>query len=412
MSFRRRAAAAAVRLGAPAATGQRRLRGQPTQRRGLSDGPIPGELGEYSVVYHDRTHNHMSAKFVEGMQGLSSLLKEAFGASAVAVVPGSGTFGMEAAARVFGDDAHCLVVRNGFFSFRWSQIFDEGRFAKSHSVLKARAADDDPRQPAFEPPPVEEVCARIRSERPRLVCCPHVETSAGLMVSPEYIKAIASATHEVGGYFLLDCIASGCMWIDMPSLGVDIAISAPQKGLAGPACAGFVMMNDRAREVVLSGKGSSFAMSLKAWLGVMENYEKGVASYHATPPTDALLHTRAGLAGIKALGWDRARDRQAELGSKMRALLREKGYKSVAADSCAAPSVAVFYCQTPGCGCQGACTIAGRFKKGGVQIAAGVPLKVDEPAPFNTFRFGFFGIDKLQDPDAYVSRLAKVLDGL
>eukprot|EP01065_Artemidia_motanka_P034584 TRINITY_DN4216_c0_g1_i1.p1 TRINITY_DN4216_c0_g1~~TRINITY_DN4216_c0_g1_i1.p1 ORF type:complete len:422 (+),score=137.02 TRINITY_DN4216_c0_g1_i1:53-1267(+) len=378
-------------------------------RRGLADGPLPGELAEYSVVYHDRTLNHMSPKFVQCMQDISSMLKEAFNANTVAVIPGSGTYAMEAAARAFGTGEHCLVVRNGFFSFRWTQIFDAGMFAKSHEVINAEPADDDKARPAFAPPAVDKVVAAIRAQKPALVCCPHVETSAGIIVTNEYIKELAAATKEVGGLFLLDCIASGAVFPDMEALGIDLLVSAPQKGLAGPACAGMVLMNQRARERLDQVKGSSFAMGLKQWTSVMENYEKGVATYHATPPTDALMGVRDGFAQMKALGLTNASARQWELGKRMRGLFESKGYKSVSADQNAAPGILVCYCK-PDCGCEGPCTIAGKFKKNGVQIAAGVPLKVGEPEPFKTFRMGYFGVDKLSDVDGYVNRLSQVLD--
>ena len=97
----------------------------------------PQGLLEYSVVYTDRALNHMSQSFQGVMNDISSMLKEAYNAEAAVVVPGSGTFGMEAVARQFATGKKCLVVRNGWFSFRWTQIFDMGNIPTSHSVYKA-----------------------------------------------------------------------------------------------------------------------------------------------------------------------------------------------------------------------------------------------------------------------------------
>ncbi|KAJ9473691.1 hypothetical protein DIPPA_17049 [Diplonema papillatum] len=370
---------------------QRRCKGVQTR---------PGELAEYSVVYSDRALNHMSPTFIDTMQQISASLKRAYtGAATVAVVPGSGTFGMESAARQFATGKKALVIRNGFFSYRWSQILDQGRIASETTVLKARPTSDSA-EPQFEPCPIEEVEATIRSQKPDIVFAPHVETSAGMILSDCYIARVAAAAKEVGALFLLDCIASGTSWVDMGALGVDILLSAPQKGWSGPASSGFVMLNERARTLLDSTTSSSFALDLKTWVTVMEKYEQGGHMYHATMPTDSLRGFTTVLRELESFGYEKAKERQALLGQQMREMLKARGYTSIAADSCAAPSVVV---------CYGKPELVGQLKGCGLQVAGGVPLMVDEPKPFNTFRFGFFGLDKLEDPEAYVQLLDQSL---
>jgi len=363
----------------------------------------PDGLLEYSVVYTDRSLNHMSGSFQSVMNDISSTLKRVYNASSVAVVPGSGTFGMEAVARQFATDKRTLVLRNGWFSFRWTQIFEAGSIPASSEVLMARMVDDGP-QSAFVPAPIEEVVAAIADTRPDVVFAPHVETSAGLMLPDDYIRAVADAVHAVDGLFVLDCIASGTIWVDMAALGVDVLISAPQKGWSGPPCAGLVMMSQRARTVLDTTTSTSFAADLKKWTEIMEAYENGGHAYHATMPTDALTQFRAVMKETEDYGFDRVKAEQQELGDKVRATLAARGIKSVAADGFTAPGVVVSYTDDPGV------KSGAKFAAAGVQIAGGVPLRCGEPEDFSTFRLGLFGLDKLHNIDRTVALLDEALD--
>ncbi len=365
----------------------------------------PDGLLEYSVVYTDRALNHMSRKFQGVMRDISAVLKEAYGARSAIVVPGSGTFGMEAVARQFATDRHCLVIRNGWFSFRWSQIFEMGRIPKSCTVLKARRARPGAQEP-FAPPPVDEVVAAIRAEKPAVVFAPHVETAAGLILPDDYLRAIADATHEGGGLFVLDCIASGAMWVDMRATGVDVLVSAPQKGWSGSPCCAFVMLSELARERIDGTTSTSYAADLKKWLQVMETYEAGSHVYHTTMPTDALARTRDAMLETRARGFAKLRAEQEQLGAAVRALLERHGYKSVAAAGFKAPCVVVSYTDDPGL------ATSKTFLDLGLQTAAGVPLQCDEGADFKSFRIGLFGLEKLGQTERSVAPLEHALQAI
>ncbi|BAL94512.1 aminotransferase class V-fold PLP-dependent enzyme [Rubrivivax gelatinosus] len=365
----------------------------------------PDGLLEYSVVFTDRAVNHMSQKFQRVMRDLSATLKEVYGAHAVAIVPGSGTFGMEAVARQFATGRKALVIRNGWFSYRWTQIFEMGAIPAEHAVLKARPVAEGARQP-FAPAPVAEVVATIRAQRPDVVFAPHVETAAGILLPDDYLKAVADAVHEVGGLFVLDCIASGAAWVDMRATGVDILISAPQKGWSGSPCCAFVMFSERAREAIGATTSTSFAADLKKWLQIVDAYESGGHAYHATMPTDALTRTRDVMLETREIGFAKLRDAQFELGRRVRALLAERGLPSVAAPGFEAPGVVVAYTDDD------SIQTGKAFVAQGLQTASGVPLMCDEPAGFKTFRIGLFGLDKLLDVDAAVARLVKALDAV
>lgn len=369
---------------------------------GLLPDVDPDGLLEYSVVYTDRSVNHMSEPFQRAMRDISTTLKQVYHADSVAVVPGSGTFGMEAVARQFAAGQHCLVIRNGWFSYRWTQILDAGSIPQSHSVLKARAMEEGT-QAGFAPAPIEEVVATIAAERPAVVFAPHVETSAGMILPDDYIARVAEAVHEVGGIFVLDCIASGAMWVDMEELGVDVLCSAPQKGWSASPCAGLVMMNSRARTLMDSTTSSSFACDLKKWTEIMEAYEAGGHAYHATMPTDALIVFRNVMFEAKLYGFEKVKTEQGELGVRVRGLLAERGFKSLAAPGYEAPGVVVCYTDDPDL------KNGKKFAEAGIQIAAGVPLACDEPDDFSTFRIGLFGLDKLHNIDRTVALLDKTL---
>ena len=359
-------------------------------------------LLEYSVVFTDRSLNHMSRTFQGVMKDISATLKVVYRADAVIVVPGGGTFGMEAVARQFATNRSCLIVRNGWFSFRWTQILDAGGIPSASAVLKARIVDHD-EQPAFAPVPVEEAAERIRTTKPDVVFAPHVDTSSGMILSNEYIRAVADSVHSVSGLFVLDCVASGAIWVDMETTGVDVLISAPQKGWSSSPCAGLVMLSALARERIESTISTSFAGDLRKWLQIMEAYEEGGHAYHATMPTDALTRFRDTMKETEAYGLERARANQQELGDRVRALLVNKGIKSVAAQGFQAPGVVVSY--TNDAGIQN----GKRFADAGLQIAAGVPLQCDEPDDFQTFRIGLFGLDKLCNVDRTVATLDRAL---
>ena len=368
--------------------------------------PDPDGLAEFSVVFTDRALNHMSARFQGVMRALSRSLKRVYGAHAVAIVPGGGTFAMEAVARQLtpAEGPAALVVRNGWFSFRWSQILD-AMGAPEPTVCRAAQVADAPQAP-FAPPAAGAVADAIATHRPPVVFVPHVETSAGMVVPDDWIRTVADATHAVGGLLVLDCIASGALWVDMAELGVDVLISAPQKGWSAPAAAGLVMLSEAATERVRATRSSSFAGDLGRWLGIMEAYEGGGHAYHATMPTDALAAFADAVAATEAFGFSAARAAQVELGARVRALLADRGYPSVAAPGFAAPGVVVCYAPNEE-------VRSGRaFRAQGVQIAGGVPLRCGERADFATFRIGLFGLDKLQDLDGTVARLAAALDGI
>ncbi|PRB00743.1 aminotransferase class V-fold PLP-dependent enzyme [Microbacterium sp. MYb64] len=363
----------------------------------------PDGLLEYSVVFTDRSLNHMSARYVSVMQSVQSDLRAAYRATTTAIVPGGGTYAMEAVARQLATGRRCLIVRNGLFSYRWSQILDTGGIAQNTVVCTARPESDDA-QSAWAPAPIEEVVAAIRAQRSEVVFAPHVETAAGILLPDDYVRALADAVHEVGGLLVLDSIASGALWVDMEALGVDVLLSAPQKGWSGSPGAGYVMLRGAGREAVTSRTSSSFAIDLARWLWISEEYVAGRAPYHATMPTDTLAHNAVAMTETRERGFDTLRAAQWDLGTRVRALLAERGLPSVAADGFASPSVAVVHTTDPGL------RTGVLFREQGLQIAAGVPLHCGEPETFSTFRIGLFGLDKLADVDGTVDRLAAALD--
>jgi aspartate aminotransferase-like enzyme len=364
----------------------------------------PEGLEEFSVVFTDRSLNHMSARFQGVMRDVSALLKEVYHGSAVALVPGGGSYAMESVARQFGT-GNVLVVRNGWFSFRWTQIFDAGGFAASTTVVMARQTGNDPRAP-YAPPPVEEVVAKIREVKPEAVFAPHVETSAGIILPDDYIAKVAAAAHEVGALMVLDCIASGCIWVDMEATGVDVLISAPQKGWSASPSAGVVVLSPRAEERLAATDSNSFALDLKKWRAIMAAYEGGGHAYHATMPTDAILGFRDAMVETKEMGFETAKAAQWELGRSVRALLAKKGVPSVAAEGYQAPGVVVSYTDQPDI------QNGAKFRAQGLQIAAGVPLQVGEGPEFKTFRLGLFGLDKLKDVPGTVARLERAVEAV
>jgi aspartate aminotransferase-like enzyme len=370
---------------------------------GLLPDVDPDGLLEYSVVFTDRSLNHMSKAFQGVMNDISGTLKTVYNAEAVVVVPGGGTYGMEAVARQFATDRKCLVIRNGFFSFRWSQILEMGGIDSETIVMKARPLGDGPQAP-FAPAPVDEVTATIRRDRPDIVFAPHVETSSGMLLPDDYVRAVADAVHSVGGLFVLDCIASGELWVDMQACGVDILISAPQKGWSSSPCSALIMLGKEARERIAETTSSSFACDLRKWLDIMQAYENGGHAYHATMPTDALKGFRDTMLETGGYGFEKVRAEQIELGRRVRELLEGRGFGSVAAEGFQAPGVVVSYTDDPDI------QNGSKFMQQGLQIAAGVPLMCDEPEGFRTFRLGLFGLDKLHNIDRTVTHLNAALD--
>jgi aspartate aminotransferase-like enzyme len=372
---------------------------------GLLPNVDPAGLLEFSVVYTDRSLNHMSQQFGGVMRDISGMLKEVYKANSVALVPGSGTFGMESVARQFAGDKPVLIVRNGWFSYRWTQIIDMGKITPQATVLKARPVRTGVQQP-WAPAPIHEVVATIRKDKPAVVFAPHVETSAGMILPDEYLKAIADAVHEVGGLFVLDCIASGAIWVDMKATGVDVLISAPQKGWSSSPCCAMIMMSERARSAIDSTTSTSFAADLKKWLQIMETYEGGTHAYHTTMPTDALTRLCAVMKETSVYGFAKVREEQLELGKKVRALFESCGIQSVAAEGFKAPGVVVSYTNDP------ELQNSKKFLAQGLQTAAGVPLQCDEGPDFKTFRIGLFGLDKWHNVDRTVAHLSHALDQL
>lgn len=363
----------------------------------------PDGLLEYSVVFTDRSLNHMSQSFQAVMRDISETLKSVYRANAVVAVPGGGTYAMEAVARQLATGRKCLVIRNGWFSFRWTQILDMGAIASETTVLTAQPQQTGSKA-AFAPAAVEEVVAEIRSAKPDIVFAPHVETSAGMILPDDYIKTVADAVHEVGGLFVLDCIASGTIWVDMQATGVDVLISAPQKGWSASPCCGLVMLNEAGRAAVESSTSTSFACDLKKWHEIMLAYENGGHAYHATLPTDALASFCATMKETQAYGFGKVKAEQQELGDRVRALMVQKGFKSVAAEGFEAPGVVVSYTDDPDI------KSGKKFAAAGLQVAAGVPLQCGEPADFQTFRIGLFGLDKLHNIDRTVESLEAAID--
>jgi aspartate aminotransferase-like enzyme len=363
----------------------------------------PEGLLEFSVVYTDRALNHMSQNFQQVMRGISGILKEVYNAKSAVVLPGSGTYGMEAVARQFGSGKACMVIRNGWFSYRWTQIFEMGSIPSEATVLKARRVEPG-KHTAFAPPPIDEVVASIRAQRPAVVFAPHVETSSGMVLPDAYLRQVSDAVHAVGGLFVLDCIASGAIWVDMVATGVDLLISAPQKGWSGSPCCAFVMLSALARERIDATTSTSYAADLKKWLQIMETYEGGGHAYHTTMPTDALTKTYSVMLETQAYGFAKLRAEQQALGDAVRAMLERRGFKSVAAAGFQAPGVVVSYTEDPGI------QSGKKFIALGLQTAAGVPLMCDEGSDFSTFRIGLFGLDKLHNPQRSVAALEAALD--
>jgi len=365
----------------------------------------PDGLLEFSVVYTDRALNHMSKRFQGVMCDISGILKEVYQSHSAVLVPGSGTFGMESVARQFAGNQKVMVLRNGWFSYRWSQIFDMGHIPSETIVLKARPLSSDV-QSGWVPCPIEEVVQRIKQDKPAVVFAPHVETSCGMILPDAYLKQVSEAVHSVGGLFVLDCIASGAMWVDMKATGVDVLVSAPQKGWSGSPCCAMVMLSERARKAIDSTQSSSFACDLKKWLQIMESYENGSHSYHTTMPTDALTRLREVMQETKAYGFEKVRQEQIELGERVRDLLESRSIQSVAAEGYKAPGVVVSYTTDP------EIQNSKKFLALGLQTAAGVPLQCDEPPNFMTFRIGLFGLEKLHNIDRSVEHISLALDKL
>jgi aspartate aminotransferase-like enzyme len=364
--------------------------------------PDPNGLLEYSVVYTDRALNHMSLEFQGVMRDISRVLKTVYKARSGVIVPGSGTFGMEATARQFAGGKKCMILRNGWFSYRWTQILDAGNIPAETRVLKARPIGNGSQAP-FAPAPLDEVLAAIRDYKPDVVFAPHVETSSGILLPDDYVRRVGEAVHENGGLFVLDCIASGTLWVDMLAGQVDVLVSAPQKGWSGPACCGLIALSERARARIDETVSSSFSCDLKKWLQIMETYEKGAHAYHATMPTDALAALRDVMLETERYGFEKVAREQVELGRRVREMLVGRGFKSVAAEGFQAPGVVVSYTTDPDI------QSGKKFKDVGLQTAAGVPLQCDEPADFRSFRIGLFGLDKLHHPERTVANLERAL---
>ena len=363
----------------------------------------PDGLLEFSVVYTDRALNHMSKRFAGVMQDILTTLQEVYHAHTAVLVPGSGTFGMEAVARQFANREKVLIVRNGWFSYRWSQIFDAGGLGGGAVVCKARQQGEGAQAP-WAPCPANEVAAAIRAERPKVVFAPHVETASGIILPDDYLRTVADAAHEVGALFVLDCVASGAMWVDMRATGVDVLISAPQKGWSGSPCCAMVMLSERAREAIEGTQSSSFSCDLKKWMQIAEGYEKGQHAYHTTMPTDALVQLQGVMLETRDYGFEKVRAEQIALGAQVRELLESRGLPSVAAEGFKAPGVVVSYTTDPGI------QNGSKFAAVGLQTAAGVPLQCGEGADFRTFRIGLFGLEKWHNVERTVGHLRTALD--
>lgn len=370
-----------------------------------------GPFSEFSVVYTDRALNSMSPPFVSTMQSINQTLKNTYNADKVVLIPGSGTYSMEAVARQFvkkGDNKP-VVVRNGWFSFRWTELFESMGIGEDEHVYHVADSEvcEKSGHTQYRPKDIDVVVKSIHAEKPPIVCAPHVETSTGIMLTDEYIKQLSAAAHEVGALFVLDGIASGTCWIDMKDLGVDVFISAPQKGWSGPAAVGLAMMSENAYEKMMSGpESTSFCVNLRKWSGMMQLYEGGGFGYHTTMPTDAIRAFDEIAEKQKEIGLDKLCEAQYKMGWDARRMLESKGLTSVAQYPYQAPGVNVFYSPEG----NDNMTMVKKFKEVGMQIAAGVPWRIGEPDNLNTFRIGLFGIDKLTNVDKTVNTLENAID--
>ena len=363
----------------------------------------PQDLLEYSVVFTDRSVNHMSAQFQACMNSLHAGLTDTYKAESMVLVPGGGSYAMEAVARQFGLGKRKTFLRNGWFSYRWTQIFDAIEPGHRAPVLKAQRTGVGETAP-FAPMALEEVVKHIAATKPQVFFAPHVETSAGMVLPDDYIREVGAAVRANDGLFVLDCVASGAVWIDMQALNVDVMVTAPQKGWSSSPSAGVVLMGARALDRMDEIRASSFTVDLGKWHQIMQAYLNGGHAYHATMPTDALLKFRDTMKETEAYGFDKVKQEQLELGQKARALLTSKGFKSVAAEGFQAPGVVVSYTDDSDI------HNGKKFMAEGLQIAAGVPLQCDEPEGFQTFRIGLFGLDKLHNVDRTVSHLNDALE--
>lgn len=365
----------------------------------------PEGLLEYSVVFTDRSLNHMSQLFQQAMRDISSTLKQVYKAEAVAVVPGGGSFGMESVARQFATGKNCLVIRNGWFSYRWSQIFEMGSIPANVTVLMATPVAPGEQQP-YAPPAIEEVEATIHREKPDLVFAPHVETASGMTLPDDYLQRIAAAVHVHGGLFVLDCVASGALWVDMRKCGVDVLLTAPQKVWSSSPCAALIMLSPEALRSIGQTQSTSFSADLKKWLQIMQAYEGGGHAYHATMPTEGLVRLRDSMNDTLSCGLESLQKAQWNLGRQVREMLASFGYPSVAAHGYEAPGVVVSYTH------DAEISNAKKFVALGVQTAAGVPLMCGESKEFRTFRVGLFGLDKLNDVEGTVRRLRSAVEAI
>lgn len=363
----------------------------------------PDGLLDFSVVYTDRSLNHMSTEFKKVITDISLILKDTYKAYSTAVIPGSGTYGMEAVARQFAHGKKCLILRNGWFSYRWTQIFETGQITDELHVIKGRYIEQSS-QPAYAPPPIDEVVAFIKKEKPAIVFAPHVETSAGIILPPGYLSAVGHAVKSIDGLFVLDCIASGAMWVDMQASNVDILITAPQKVWSSSPCCALIAMSQRARKKIDETNSSSFACDLKKWLQIMESYEKGSHLYHTTMPTDALRALRDTMKETQLKGFNYLQKQQEHLGEKVRQLMVSKNFTSVAAEGFQSPCVVVSYTADKNI------QTGQKFMEVGLQISAGVPLQCDEDPEFKTFRLGLFGLEKLLHINRTVRHLENAIN--
>ncbi|MFH4355460.1 MAG: aminotransferase class V-fold PLP-dependent enzyme [Neisseriaceae bacterium] len=362
----------------------------------------PEGLLEFSVVYTNRALNHMSRAFQEVLRDLSCGLKEVYHAQHVAIVPGNGTTGMEAVVRQLAKGKKCLCLRNGFFNFRWSQILNLSQLCSAEVVIKAQSVSAV-HYSAYVPATLEEVIKRIREERPNLVFATHVETSSGIRLTEAYIKEVARVTHEVGGWLIVDSIASGATWLDMQELNIDLLLTAPQKCWASTPCCALIMVNGAMRQYIDQTQSDSFALDLKKWFETMEVYERGGFAYYATMPTDSLKQLRDSMAEAKKLGLKNLKIQQEVLGREVRKLLKMRGFSLVADDAFAAWSIVVAYTDDLNI------HSGKKWAEVGVQISSGVPLQCDEPSDFTTFRIGLLGWDKLNSVASTVAELEQAI---
>mmetsp|Transcript_8370 Transcript_8370/g.23591 ORF Transcript_8370/g.23591 Transcript_8370/m.23591 type:complete len:374 (+) Transcript_8370:197-1318(+) len=362
----------------------------------------PKKLQEFTPIVTTPYTNIVDPSFKACMHGISNQFKKIFNAHSVVILPGSGTFAMEAVARQFATNKRALVVVNGYFGYRWHEILTQGSITSKITLLRGIPTSGEGTT-SYRPPLEDTVIETMKRDGTEILLLSHIDTSTGIMLPPSYIKTLAAAAHSQGAFVVLDCIASGCVWADMKEYGLDAIITAPQKAFYAPAATGIVCLSERARSMMGTEEGStSFSLDLAKWANVMEQYESGNFAYHTTLPTTAIEQFGRSLSELEAFGFPQLEKAQMTLGQLVRTALVKRGYKSVAAPGFEGPTVLVFHCAD-------STAMVQLFKQEGFKIAGGFSFFLGEKEKPKTFRLGLFGLDKLRDVHGTARNLDAVL---